>query len=571
MLRKFLFGLFSLLILFPCYFIAPQITQAQTTDEQIAAAQAAADKQFQIFLDRRKGDQMNLETWYAGKSGVGMDDPASIGFSQIVLLDLYGRIKGDNTDATTQLLQLLQSSEGKNIFNYLAKAPPASNGIVSQLGNVIGFAFKSPPISSSDYLASLRQNMTKHGIVQPVYAQSPGYGFQNLLPVLPIWKAFRNVAYFVFILVFVLYGFMIMFRMKIDPQNVATFQTAIPKILLTLLIITFAYAIAGFLVDIMFVVFNLILSVFQASGIITDVNNPAIWAGSGQGGVLISWVISTVVSVGTVPASLISVLANIPEWVGFLTSIILGPFSIILQIIIIFAIIYSYAKLIYKLFEAYITVIIQVIFSPIILLQDVMPGSQAFGGWVRNIVANLSVFPVTMVMFLLAYIFMMQPLLAAVGSIPLIGPLAGSATSWATGVNPLLAGSYGLNLPLIGAFGTGVGATSSSAILSVIGFFIILMASKYVDMVRDALKVPPFKYGTAMGESLNFGFAQFTNKNSLYNKSPIGTAGNEVVQTGFNVAAGAINAVNPTATRVNAPNVADVQYAMKKAKSGLGT
>ena len=97
------------------------------------------------------------------------------------------------------------------------------------------------------------------------------------------------------------------------------------------------------------------------------------------------------------------------------------------------------------------------------------------------------------------------------------------------------------------------------------------MASKYVDMVRDALKVPPFKYGTAMGESLNFGFAQFTNKNSLYNKSPIGTAGNEVVQTGFNVAAGAINAVNPTATRVNAPNVADVQYAMKKAKSGLGT
>lgn len=506
MLRKLLFGLFSLLIFLPCYLIAPQIINAQTTDEQIAAAQAAADKQFQIFLDRRKGNQMNLETWYAGKSGVGMDDPASIGFSQIVLLDLYGRIKGDNTDATTQLLQLLQSSDSKDIFKYLAKSPPASNGLVSQLGKVIGFALKSPPISSTDYLASLRQNMSKHGIVQPAYAQSPGYGFQNLLPVLPIWKAFRNVAYFVFILVFVLYGFMIMFRMKIDPQNVATFQTAIPKILLTLLIITFAYAIAGFLVDVMFVVFNLILSVFQASGIITNANHPAIWAGSGQGGVLISWVISTVVSIATVPGSLIAVLVNVPEWVGFLTSLVLYPFSIILQIIIFFAIIYSYAKLIYKLFEAYITVIIQVIFSPIILLQDVLPGSQAFGGWVRNIAANLSVFPVTMVMFLLAYIFMMQPLLAAAGSIPWIGGLAGSATSSLIGVNPLLAGSNGLNLPLIGALGTGVGATSSSAILAVIGFFIILMASKYVDMVRDALKVPPFKYGTALGESLKFGW-----------------------------------------------------------------
>jgi len=32
------------------------------------------------------------------------------------------------------------------------------------------------------------------------------------------------------------------------------------------------------------------------------------------------------------------------------------------------------------------------------------------------------------------------------------------------------------------------------------------MASKYVDMVKDALKVPPFKYGTALSEALTTGY-----------------------------------------------------------------
>ena len=34
------------------------------------------------------------------------------------------------------------------------------------------------------------------------------------------------------------------------------------------------------------------------------------------------------------------------------------------------------------------------------------------------------------------------------------------------------------------------------------------MASKYVDMVKDALKVPPFKYGTAIGEALQYGYGR---------------------------------------------------------------
>ncbi len=491
MRKSLLFGLFSFLLFVFIPLFSPRIVLAQDADP--------VSKQLDIFKQRRSGNQMNLETWYSGRSGVAPDDPSSIGFSQIVLLDLYSRMNGQtiNFSNPADIKKLLLGDSG-NIFTPLAQTPPKTDGIISQLSGIIGLAFRSPPVSSHDYLASLGENMSNHGIVQPAYAQGTGFGFQNLLPVLEIWKAFRNVAYFAFILVFVLYGFMIMFRMKINPQNVATFESAIPKIVTTLILITFAYAIAGFMMDLMLLVFNLILSIFESSGIIHTTNPVGklmVQIGSGQAGVLVSGLFSMLTSIAYVPSALINVLTNLPGWLSVALDILLSATGIglIIRIIIIIAVGYSYVKLIFKLFEAYITIIFQVIFSPLILLQDVLPGSQAFGDWLRNIIANLSVFPTSMIMFLLSYIFMIQPLLSITGG----GGLSGVSK---------LSTAGGLNMPLISGLGTGLGMANSDYVMTVIGFFIILMASKYVDMVRDALKVPPFKYGTAIGEALNFGY-----------------------------------------------------------------
>ena len=514
MLRRLLLGLFSLLI-----FFSISLTIAPPT---FAAEEDPTADMLKDFCNRRKGNQMNLEIWYSGKCGAAAGDPSSIGFSQIVLLDLLSRMQGDSFVGKTPqeiLLQLVTYDEGsgKTIANIPSK-PIAGKGIVGQLGNAIGLAYQTPPVSFTNYLADIKQNIEKRGLVKPAYAQGAGYGFNNLMPIIDIWRAFRNVAYFVFILVFVLYGFMIMFRMKINAQNVATFQSAIPKIVLTLILITFAYAIAGFMIDLMYVVFNLILSVFASSGMISVdnwFNSKVIKLASGQGGIFPSFIFSIATAIFFVPSSLINVFTNLPGAASlvidlFLTATGLG---LIVRIIILIAIGYSYVKLIFKLFEAYIAVIIQVIFSPIILLQDVLPGSDAFGGWLRNITANLSVFPVTMVMFLLSYIFMVQPFTSQFGA----------SLSGLTGVNPLQ-GADGLAVPLIGT-STYIGAwTNSESILAVIGFFIILMASKYVDMVRDALKVPPFKYGTAIGEALQYGWHQTGNPYSQFRQSQFGQA-----------------------------------------------
>lgn len=105
------------------------------------------------------------------------------------------------------------------------------------------------PVSSSQYIAYVTSNF---GITKTANAAfGTGEGFKGLVPFIGIWSAFRNLMYLFFVLVFVLIGLGIMFRIKIDPRSVMTMQNVIPKIIIALILITFSYAIVGFMVDVM--------------------------------------------------------------------------------------------------------------------------------------------------------------------------------------------------------------------------------------------------------------------------------------------------------------------------------
>ena len=231
MRKSLLFVLLSLVIAFSFAFSLPKVTLA------LCDPGDSVCKQLEEFDRRRSGDQMNLETWYSGKKTTTADDPASIGFSSIVLFDLYNRLSGANatdfSDPAKVIQMLIGSNQRGEPVAKLPDRPLQNSGLVSQISTGLGLAFSSPPVSFTSYLASVRENIGRHSIVQPAYAQNTGYGFQNLLPILPVWKAFRNVAYFVFVLVFVLYGFMVMFRMKINPQTVISVESALPKIIIS--------------------------------------------------------------------------------------------------------------------------------------------------------------------------------------------------------------------------------------------------------------------------------------------------------------------------------------------------
>ena len=79
-----------------------------------------------------------------------------------------------------------------------------------------------------------------------------GTGFDGLKPLLPLWTVFRNIVYILFVLVFVIIGVAIMLRLKIDPRTVMTIQNQIPKLIIGILLVTFSFSIAGFLIDIMY-------------------------------------------------------------------------------------------------------------------------------------------------------------------------------------------------------------------------------------------------------------------------------------------------------------------------------
>ncbi|MBI4078796.1 MAG: hypothetical protein HY429_00640, partial [Candidatus Levybacteria bacterium] len=80
-------------------------------------------------------------------------------------------------------------------------------GAIGVTSKAISMLF-TPPIHTSDYFAYLGENF---GITKKAYAQ--GTGFTSLTPLLPLWSAFRNIVYLLFIIVFVVVGLAIMLRL----------------------------------------------------------------------------------------------------------------------------------------------------------------------------------------------------------------------------------------------------------------------------------------------------------------------------------------------------------------------
>ena len=113
--------------------------------------------------------------------------------------------------------------------------------------------FNTAPASGVSYVADIGRKLN---IVQPAYAQT-GFGFNSLNPILPLWRAFRNVSYLIFVVIIVAIGFGVLFRLNISPQTVITVQSAIPRIVLALILVTFSYAIVGFMIDLIYVIFSL--------------------------------------------------------------------------------------------------------------------------------------------------------------------------------------------------------------------------------------------------------------------------------------------------------------------------
>lgn len=509
------------------------------------------EKSVQDFCEKRQGNQMNLETWYSGKCPKTTDtfdtfSGEGVGFSDIVILDLYehingatqpkesfsdkikrilnGIVTGTITYSTPQEQQLaIDSAREELIYNQ-------NTGLLGQTGKMIGMLFQYQPASTQSYLAYVSQNLQKHKIIPQALAAT-GVGFSTFSPFLVIWIAFRNLAYLGVVVFFIVYGFMMMFRINLGQKTVISVQLAIPKLIITLLIITFSYAIVGLMFDLMWVVISFFIGYLKTQGIISDsvIWQPAV-AASGKAGIILSFIINSLISG---PAAIFGILslilggtaAGAIALVGYTP--LLGGISFLVGLIVTIAVLISYIKLFFKLISAFISVVISLVTAPLVLLGNAFPGSQVIGTWTRGVLANLSVFPITMLLLLFSYLLMIQPILGlftdATGFLSFTGINFTKIGEAIFGVKSLV--DYGntnlTSVPLITPPWVGF---SVRGLLALLGVGLLLMASKYVDIVRDALKVPPFKYGSDLGAALKTGKGMYDEGKKLI--SGVATARN---------------------------------------------
>jgi len=86
---------------------------------------------------------------------------------------------------------------------------------------------------------------------------------------------------------------------------------------------------------------------------------------------------------------------------GLFATIIPG---LIIGLCILLTIFLLMLRIFVLLFKAYLEILLLVIFAPIILLFEAIPGRSVFSFWLKNLVVNLLTFPIVIVLFLIGWI-----------------------------------------------------------------------------------------------------------------------------------------------------------------------
>lgn len=419
-------------------------------------------------------------------------------------------------------------------------------GMLGFIADGITLSYSGPPIRTAQYIADLGKKLN---IVQPAYAQVGGSGNTVIEPIKKIWELSRNLAYLGMTAIFIIVGFMIMFRHKLNPQTVISVQSALPGLVIGLILITFSYFLASLFVDLSFVSTNLVGGIFDASklgtgttekiangnildtfgyfinpdgnemvmvnvaretansleflkkgtigGIITILSAligckmGTLLGGPIEDLILKATPIGGTVAVLTTAEKLAPISAfffgksatAIGHAAGCVAGAILTPgivmgtqllqwlLGMVLYIILILALLMTMFKVFFSVINAYIGIVILTLTAPIRFLLASVPGSKSsFSNWLKEMLANVLIFPAYFVVFFIAsYI------------------IGGS-----------IAGQFGVSDPKID-FGKGtvpfLQGFSSDLIRIALGYGFLFLSPNLPDIIKGALGVKDPGYG----------------------------------------------------------------------------
>ncbi len=358
------------------------------------------------------------------------------------------------------------------------------------------------PVSGIGYVKKL---INKFSVVEEVHAQSqPGFGFSHLTLIIPYWSASRNIAYSIAVIAVIVFAFMIMFRVKISPQAVITIQSALPKVIIALILATFSLAIAGLMIDLIYVISGIFATLLSASGIastagrayttiVGDFSIKGFSLGNLLGGpitiffVMFFYLVLFFVSV--VWNALTSILLSLSLITG--TGFTIVGIALTIWLIVLM---FIYAiKIPWVLFKTTINIYLSIIVAPLqIMLGTLMP-QVGFGLWFKNLLANILVFPLTGVLIFLAYDFLMFSYTA--------GSVVG-ADGLLSAINEVFGTHLGGGISDVRLWSPPyLGGDISGFIFLMISFGIIVLIPKVPELMKSLIMGEKFSFGTAIGEA----------------------------------------------------------------------
>ncbi len=347
--------------------------------------------------------------------------------------------------------------------------------------------FEDRPLSGITYV----KNTLRHlDIVPSAHAQQAGFGFSALDPILTMWQQMRNVAYSLLILATLILAFMVMFRVKISPQLVITAQSAIPKLITGVILVTFSYAIAGFLIDLMYVVIGLVSLSFgwPFSHLTTFplILSFPLYA-------IFFLVTALVVTVTTMGALFTTLAVGIAGFLLPLTALIM--FLVVLVVAVLLII--HFFRTLFMLLRAFANIILLTIFAPLQIMAGTVVESLGFNAWLRSFISNLSVFVVAGILLNLSIWFLGRAMFSSLRAFvdegnlhTLLNFLAGTTisdiiTQDSAGWPPLL--STGTDQGVAYVF---LGAS----------FVTFTLIPRTTEIIQGLISGRQFAYGTAIGE-----------------------------------------------------------------------
>jgi hypothetical protein len=355
---------------------------------------------------------------------------------------------------------------------------------IIQVGRAGGSNLASTPVGALSFLgqnpissvAYFKDVAGRFSLVSTAKAQGFGYSTAGN-SMIALWRITRNLSYGFMILAVVVLAFMIMFRVKISPQVIITVQSALPKVVIALILITFSYAIAGLLVDLMYVVIGLLATALYSGGL-SGIDTPLhLFQDFTQnysvlGLLYIYW--------------MYFVVAAIFHLFTSLNNVGVGILGLVLAILSILIILWWSIKIVWVLIKNFVMIMLTIAIGPLEILMGTVNGSMGFGSWIKKLISYLAVYPVMCLLFFLSFFFLFQ----GTG----YGQTDGSLMPFSPSLNLIGTNTWEPPLSVMNSSGTGL-------IWLFVSFFIFSEITKVTDMIQAFIAGKPFAYGSGIGEA----------------------------------------------------------------------